>query len=170
MNGNGSKPLKPSPGQRAATVTATVNDQSALTQVIMSSINPFALLCDQKTLDRLIEWKMDDPRVGVGNAHTGRRQRMQRQFTIELRVDYADPEKNPSMQQALQAAARHVYATAVLLADGVKPQIAIFSDDFFTGHEVIALLEDTIARGVESIGGAEEGEDISSELMAAATK
>lgn len=118
-------------------------------------------------LDRLIDWKLQDPKI---SRHLQEEKHMQRQFTIELRVDYADPEKNPSMQQALQAAARHVYATAVLLADGVKPQIAIFSDDFFTGHEVIALLEDTIARGVESIGGAEEGEDISSELMAAATK
>lgn len=94
---------------------------------------------------------------------------MQRQFTIELRVDYTDNEKNDSMRTALQAAARHVYATASLLADGVKPQIAIFSDDFFAGHEVIELLDDTIAQGVKAItvDGNNEDEGVSSELLAA---
>lgn len=81
---------------------------------------------------------------------------MQRQFTIELRVDYADPEKNDAMRTALQAAARHVYATATLLAETVKPQIAIFSDDFFAGHEQITLLEDTIQAGKEQIGDTKE--------------
>lgn len=91
---------------------------------------------------------------------------MQRQFTMELRVDYADPEKNAAMQTALQAAARHAYATAVLLADpGMPaPQVAIFSDDNFTGHSEIALLDDTIATGLVSIGGGEE-ETVSRELL-----
>ena len=92
---------------------------------------------------------------------------MQRQFTIELRVDYADDGKNEVMRKALQAAARHVYATAQLLKDGVAPQIAVFSDDFFSGHSEIALLEDTIAQGVEATGGVQEGDKVSSELMAA---
>ena len=91
---------------------------------------------------------------------------MQRQFTIELRVDYADNEKNDSMRTALQAAARHVYATATLLADAVKPQIAIFSDDFFAGHEQITLLEDTIKAGKEQIGGTDET-PVSDELLGA---
>ena len=91
---------------------------------------------------------------------------MQRQFTIELRVDYADNEKNDAMRTALQAAARHVYATAMLLADAVKPQIAIFSDDFFAGHEQIALLEDTIQAGKDEIGGEQET-PVSDELLGA---
>ena len=81
---------------------------------------------------------------------------MQRQFTIELRVDYADNGKNDAMRTALQAAARHVYATATLLADAVKPQVAIFSDDFFSGHEQITLLEDTIKDGLDQIGDTKE--------------
>lgn len=90
---------------------------------------------------------------------------MQRQFTIELRVDYADNEKNVSMQESVQRAARHMLATAALLADGVKPQIAAFSDDFFTGHKEISILEDTIAKGLTQIGGGEDS--VSSELTAA---
>jgi hypothetical protein len=91
---------------------------------------------------------------------------MQRQFTIELRVDYADAEKNDTMRTALQAAARHVYATAVLLADAVKPQIAIFSDDFFAGHEQITLLEDTIETGKQMIQCGDES-PVSDELIKA---
>lgn len=95
---------------------------------------------------------------------------MQRQFTIELRVDYADNDKTKVMRQAMQQAARHAYATAVLIADGVKPQIALFSDDFFTGHEQIELLEDTVGQGIAQIDSGEPEEQISSELMAAATQ
>lgn len=93
---------------------------------------------------------------------------MQRQFTMELRVDYSDNEKNQAMREVMQAAARHVYATASLLSDGAKPQIAIFSDDFFSGHEKIELLEDTIQRGKEMLSLTDQKEDgVSAELMAA---
>jgi len=96
---------------------------------------------------------------------------MQRMFSIELRVDYADADKNETMRTALQHAARHVFATAQLLADnGVKPQIALYSDDFFAGHEEIALLEDVIQQGLDQQAGGEAtaNEDgVSSELAAA---
>lgn len=95
---------------------------------------------------------------------------MQRQFTVELRVDYADEGKNHAMQEAVQRAARHVLATAALLADGVKPQIAAFSDDFFTGHKEIAVLEDTIAKGqaqLADLGGSGGDTPVSSELLTA---
>lgn len=94
---------------------------------------------------------------------------MQRQFTIEIRVDYADDGKTAVMKKAMQQAARHVYATATLLADGVKPRAAVFSDDFFTGHEEIALLDDTITKGIEAINATDEVEHVSPELLAAAT-
>lgn len=89
---------------------------------------------------------------------------MQRQFTIELRVDYEDNEKNDSMRQACAAAARHVFATASLLADGVKPQVSVYSDDYFAGHDEIKLLDDTIQQGKDFAGAGEEA-PMSSELM-----
>jgi hypothetical protein len=92
---------------------------------------------------------------------------MQRQFTIEVRVDYADADKNAVMKETLQACARHAYATAVLLNDGVKAQVAIFSDDFFSGHEEIMLLDDTIQKGIDAVGGADEADKPSSEMLAA---
>lgn len=118
-------------------------------------------------LDQLIDWKCDNPKFNLSQE----KRHMQRQFTIEVRVDYTDKDKNEAMRTALAAAARHVFATAVLLADGVKPTIAIFSDDFFQGHEEIALMQDVIRDGVDSISGGEEAQDngVSSELAAAAT-
>ena len=91
---------------------------------------------------------------------------MQRQFTIELRVDFADADKLGPIKQVLQQAARHAFATAQLISDNPKStQIAIFSDDFFTGHQEIALLEDVIQNGLDAIGETTSGTDsISSEL------
>ncbi len=93
---------------------------------------------------------------------------MQRQFTIELRVDFADQEKLPSLQQVLQQGARHAFATAQLLSDNPKTtQVAIFSDDFFSGHEEIKLLDDTIQQGLDAIGETSGDEVLSSELVGA---
>lgn len=79
---------------------------------------------------------------------------MQRQWTIEARADFTDPDKNAVITKAIQEAAVHVYAQLALLSDGVQPEVAAFSEDFFAGHEQISLLEDSIgkAKGVD-IGG-----------------
>lgn len=94
---------------------------------------------------------------------------MQRQFTIELRVDFADPGKLKPLQQVLQQAARHAFATAQLISDNPKStQIAIYSEDWFSGHETISLLEDTIQQGLDATGGADSnGGSVSSELLSA---
>lgn len=123
-------------------------------------------------IEKIIEWKMGDPRLAPKTNRLSAIERgahMQRQFTMELRVDYADAEKNEVMKTALKAAARHVYATAVLLADnGVKPQIAVHSDDFFSGHEEIKMLDDTIAQGLEETKETVEEADVSDDLLKAA--
>jgi hypothetical protein len=99
---------------------------------------------------------------------------MQRQFTIELRVDFEDSGKLGPLKKVLQQAARHAYATAQLISDNQKSTaIAIWSDDFFSGHEEIKLLEDDIQSGLDATANAEPAEDqplkmgVSSELMAA---
>lgn len=121
-------------------------------------------LDNEQQLDKMIEWKSRGP-AGL-LWYTQRSALMNRQFTIELRVDYADAEKNEVMRRALQIAGRHMFATASLLSDGVKPQIAMFSDDFFDGHAEIALIEDTIQKGLDEVGG-EGDQGVSSELIAA---
>jgi len=92
---------------------------------------------------------------------------MQRQFTIELRVDYADAEKNAEIRTTLRQCARRALATANLIADNPKATvIAIWSDDFFSGHEEIALLDDVLGEvTTETIN--EVGETPSDELLGA---
>lgn len=92
---------------------------------------------------------------------------MQRQWTIEARADFADADKNEAITEAVRRAAVHIHATLALLADGQKPQVVAFSDDFFAGHQDIALLEDTIGKGLKEFAGLQEGE-VSDELMQAA--
>ena len=76
---------------------------------------------------------------------------MQRLFTIEIRVDFRDEDKLPLMQKAIQQAARHVYSQAGLLGEAVKPEVVIYSHDYFAGHSDIPLFDDDIASGAAAI-------------------
>ena len=76
---------------------------------------------------------------------------MQRTYTIELVVDYADTGKYDATKKACASMARNLYATVSFLNDQVEPKIAVFSDDYFQGHEEIALLDDTIAMGTHTL-------------------
>lgn len=82
----------------------------------------------------------------------------QRQFTVEIRVDYHDDQKNEEMRKALLRAARNLYATASLLKDTVQPEVAIFSDDFYHGHQELKLMDDVIAQGETLVGGEHDDE------------
>lgn len=117
---------------------------------------------EPSVMDRIIDWKIRGP-----NLRLHEEAKMIRQFTIELRVNYADAEKNDTMRTACAAAARHMFATANLLADGTKPEIAIYSDDWFAGKEEISLLQDVIAKGLEETGDNIAEGEVSSELMKA---
>lgn len=125
----------------------------------------------QEQLDQLIEWKAGSIKaLKQYKLHTiTEGAHMQRQFTIELRVDFADQEKLIPLQQTLQQAARHALATARLISDNPKStQVAIYSEDFFSGHQQISLLDDVIQQGLDATGETSSGADeISSELMGA---
>ena len=114
------------------------------------------------TLDAIIEWKIGNPRYKQFNQE--QEQVMpQRQFTIELRVDYADEEKNVIMNMQLARQARHLLATATLLSDGQTPTIAAFSEDFFIGKAEIDLMLDAIGEGVKDMKAGEDS--VSQELL-----
>lgn len=122
-------------------------------------------------LNKLIEWKAGSIKsLKQYRLHTiTEGAHMQRQFSIELRVDFADAEKLIPLQQTLQQAARHALATARLISDNPKStQVAIYSEDFFSGHQQISLLDDVIQQGLDATGEETSGSDtISSELMGA---
>jgi len=114
-------------------------------------------------LDALIEWKKDWLLKRKGAD-------MQREFTIQLRVDFADEEKLPHLQKTLKQCARHALATARLISDNPKAtQIVAYSDDFYSGHQEIAIMEDDIQTGLDQVGAPSEVDEVSSELMAAVT-
>ena len=116
------------------------------------------------TLDAIIEWKIGNPRYKQFNQEQEQEQVMpQRQFTIELRVDYADEEKNVIMNMQLARQARHLLATATLLSDGQTPTIAAFSEDFFIGKAEIDLMLDAIGEGVKDMKAGEDS--VSQELL-----
>lgn len=97
---------------------------------------------------------------------------MQRQFTIELRVDFADRDKLVELKQTLLQCARHAYTTAQLLSDTPKTtDIAIFSNDFFSPPEEIKLLDDLIAKGIvdTNMQDTPDVDSISAELAKAVT-
>ncbi len=126
---------------------------------------------DPDMINKLVDWRMRSPSInrqlGTKLSALTEGAFMQRQFTVELRVDYADPDKNEVMKKALQAAARHMYATAVLLSDsGMKPEIMLCSDDFFSGNEELKLIEDTIQQGLDETNLPDEA-PVSDELLAA---
>lgn len=122
---------------------------------------------DMGSIDQLIEWKVYQVLEVKAKRQRGE-PTMHYQFTIELRVDYDDKDKNEVMKAAVQKAARHMFATASLLTDKVKPQIAIFSDDFFTGQQPMELMGDIIQQGKDELaksGTAEGDTEISQELL-----
>lgn len=127
----------------------------------------WSVTAEPSIMDLIIDWKLRSPTLDL--ATKTEEDKLIRQFTIELRVNYADADKNEVMRKACAAAARHVFATANLLADGVKPDIAIFSDDWFAGKEEISLMQDVIQQGLDETGanGNASEASVSSELMAA---
>lgn len=103
----------------------------------------------EEQLDGLIHWRTGD--IEVLRHYTNhlptnlRGAYMQRQITIEVRVDFADNDKNAEIRTTAQQCALRLLATCNLIADNPKAtRIAIWSDDFYSGHEEIALLEDVL--------------------------
>lgn len=119
------------------------------------------------TLDQLLVWRMTDPRY-ANRENRVKGLHMQRQWTIEARADFADPEKNDAITTAIREAAVHVHAVMALLSDGQKPQVACYSDDYFSGHEEIALHKDKLGDAIKEHGDAMSGGGVSDELLQAA--
>jgi hypothetical protein len=74
-----------------------------------------------------------------------------RTYTIELRVDFDDDAdvKKETMDKAVRMAAKHLYATALILDDKRKHAITAQYDDFWIGTEEINLEDDFVAANDE---------------------
>ena len=90
---------------------------------------------------------------------------MQRQWTIEVRADFNDTEKNEAITECVRQHAVAINATVVLIKDnGQVPQTVCYSDDFFTGHEDIGLLENKLGKVLDA-QTEETGLAVSDEMM-----
>ncbi len=75
---------------------------------------------------------------------------MQRQWTIEARADFSDPDKNEFIERIVRQAAVHVNANMALLMDNNQPpQVVAYSDDFFDGHKELSLYQDTLGQAIK---------------------
>lgn len=88
------------------------------------------------------------------------------EWKIELRTNFADRDKNEAVRQIVLQSAKHLNALALLLHDGVKPDIAAYGDDWFAGRQDINLLEDVIQQGLDQSPSTTVG-DIDQDLMKA---
>ncbi len=98
-------------------------------------------------------------------------QRMQRQYTLEIRIDCLDKDKLDAFREVFRTLAQDVYANAEMLGGQCKPQMAVFSEDYFDGHSDIKLFEHRMKDGMEQLANAGDtsGEEaLSDELIAAA--
>lgn len=125
-----------------------------------------ALPLQEHIIDKLIGWHMASPRFAT-RSNKVRGLKMQKQWTIEARADFADQAKNDAITQAIREAAVHVHAVMALLSDGQKPQVVCYADDFFEGHQDISLHEDTLGKAIAEHSGV-QGTEVSAELMQAA--
>ena len=117
-------------------------------------------------IDQMIIWRIDDPRY-TDHTNLVKGKIMQRQWTIEGRADFADTEKNDAITTAFRNAAVMLNATLALIKDnGIAPQVVCYSDDFFTGHEDIALMEDKLGKAIAFDSGG-DGVSVSDEMMQA---
>jgi hypothetical protein len=64
-------------------------------------------------------------------------------YRIELKLD-VDPsltDKHDIIRDACKQAAQTLLATATLISDNRRPQVAVFADDFFDGTAEIAVFD-----------------------------
>jgi hypothetical protein len=93
---------------------------------------------------------------------------MQEQFSIELRVDYADRDKIGPVKEALMQCARHLFAAAQLISDNPRSTtISVHSENWFAGKKEISLMEDFIQKGLDSVAAETDSKDaaIGQELL-----
>jgi hypothetical protein len=117
-------------------------------------------------LDKMIVWKLREPKPSNSGAYANM---AQRQWTIEVRADFSDPAKNAEIKQLVQQHAVSLHAFTALLSDVQPPQVVCFSEDFFEGHQEIALHENTLGAAIkEHMPAMGAPEEVSDEMRALA--
>lgn len=130
------------------------NYEQAWADAIAQASSNFADVCDPNVLDQLILWKL-----------ASRSKDVQRKWHIEITADFADEGRYAAVTRAVQMASAVLSSKLGFGADqGVKPQIAAWSDDWFGNNEQINIW----AAELEGTTGAFDNPDkVSDELLEA---
>jgi hypothetical protein len=125
---------------------------AADTRLLISQEMLYMALGDPKNAEvraKKILWRTGDPRVTQHFKPNSkeRRNAMQKQYTIEIRADFADPAKHESLKKLIAQKTRELLASAALGNDGQAPDAAVFSEDFFIGREEINMLDNLVVAG-----------------------
>ncbi len=118
------------------------------------------LLAHPDIFDKIIIWHLE-------------RNMAQRPWTIQLRMDFADEERNEKIDNAFVEHALAISALAALLSDGQQPNLMVFSDDWQMGRRDLDLFAkklehpDPLAQANAEHGDKVTGNDVSDELAAA---
>lgn len=93
---------------------------------------------------------------------------MQRKWTIEIKVAFADEGKLPVFTKTVLLHARRLVSTARMLADIPKNvKVIVHGDDFLVGEQEINLMQDLLDDVEITEEGIDNAEDkISPELLA----
>lgn len=105
------------------------------------NMKTWATLHKNNVIDRLITWRRDDPRFNNKGKN------MQAQYTLEIRFNALSEERHEAMQGFMRDLAVFANTTASLLGHS-KPQVVMYSDHAFLGHEDIPLLADNMGKGL----------------------
>lgn len=104
---------------------------------------------DLATMDDLIEWKLFKWKAAKEARAKG--EKMQDQITIEMRFDFADPDKLPEVRKIACSMARTLVANVQLLGPTCKPECVVFTDNFMNPAEKIDIYADLIGKGKEEL-------------------
>ncbi len=90
---------------------------------------------------------------------------MQREWRLEVRMSFLDKGKNDVIDYTMKVMAARINATIALLADGQKPEVRCWSDDFFTSPKELEYLGSDL--GVDPAVYSPRQEEVSDEMLEA---
>lgn len=108
---------------------------------------------------KLLEWRRADV---MTKRNKGDSKMSQRQWTIEARTDCDDKFKE-TVSAMVRAYARRLQLVLDMLPEKTSVDVACWSNDFFSGHEDLSLLDDKIGEAEKMLP--EGNEPPSEELL-----
>lgn len=82
---------------------------------------------------------------------------MMKKWVIEVTANFADKDKYPVIDQLARTSAANLFAAVVLIADGQKPDVICYSDDFYDGRNELDVFATPVTAPVPRVGTVDAG-------------